>query len=300
MIRRLSACSVLMALSGLSPHALAAQEQTILRAADAPPAAACAFPVLDDSERFDLGARLDQRAFLYFDSVCSAPGDNRPLEGARASGDLPTVAVADPVEAELETMGGPGFLIGRARREVLEILREGNSCSVWFAGAERDLVVKFASLHFRVDEQGWATVLGEFNSGDVFFREPYVARTQESVGRGSIITLNAHGAFFQSRALARFRFEAGGPFLAQPLKPLHVADYPGGSLNAQVTTLLHEFGHIVGILPIDSGEPRSALLSTRNTTTLLGHCRKQIEASRDRAILLPVALAGLEQSAREP
>ena len=300
MIRRLYACWVLIAVSGLCPHALAAQERTILRAADTPPVAACAFPVLDDSQRFNQGARLDQRPYLYFDSVCPAPGDNRPLEGARAVADLPTAAVVDPVEEELETMGAPGFLIGRAREEVLEILREGNSCSAWYAAAEPSLVVKFASLHFRVDEQGLATVLGEFNSGNVFFREPYVARAQENVGSGSFITLNAHGAFFHLRASARFRFETGGPFTAQPPKQLHVADYPGGSRNAQVTTLLHEFGHIVGILPIDSGEPRSALLSTRNTETLLRHCRKQIEASRDRAILLPVALAGLERSAREP
>jgi hypothetical protein len=197
-------------------------------------------------------------------------------------------------------MGASGFLIARAREEVLEILREGNSCSVWYAAAEPGLIAKFASLHFRVDEQGSATSLGEFNSGDVSFREPYVARAQESVGSGSIITLNAHGAFFHSRASAKLRLQSGGPFTMLPPKLLHVADYPGGSLNAQVTTLLHEFGHIVGILPIDTGEPRAALLSTQNTATLLRHCRKQIETSRDRTILLPVALARLDPSGREP
>jgi hypothetical protein len=299
MIRRLSACCALIAVSGFSADAVEAQEKTILRASGMSPAATCDLRVLDDSQPFPRSARLGQRTYGYVDEDCASIRHNHPLEQpSRALSEL-HVASADPVEDELGTMGTSGFLIGPAREEVAEILREGNSCSVWYGEAEPDLVAKFASLHFQVDEQGADTMLWEFNSGEVSYRQPYVARAQENVGRGSVITLNAHGAFFQSRAPAKFRLQAGGPFTMQPSRLLYVAGYAGGSLNAQVTTLLHEFGHIVGILPIDSGEPRSALLSTLNTDTLLRHCRKQIEASRDRAILMPASLAALEQSAKE-
>jgi hypothetical protein len=298
MIRRcLSASSVFAGLTVFSVFAVEAQDKTILRVSLRSPAAACAVPVPDDSQLVDRLALLSQTS-PYFDADCLPRKPNRLLEPpSRPQTDLRTAAPPDSTEDQLETMGASGFYIGRARQEVLEILREGNSCSAWYAEAEPELVAKFASLHFEVDEQGETMTLGEYDSGDVSYREPYVARAQENVGRGSIITLNAHGAFFQSRALAKLRFQ-GGPFFVQAPKPLHVADYAGGSLNAQVTTLLHEFGHIVGILPVDSGEPRAPLLSTQNTATLLRHCRKQIEASRDRTILMPTSLARLEQSAR--
>ena len=81
---------------------------------------------------------------------------------------------------------------------------------------------------------------------------------------------------------------------------LHVGSYSGGSVNAQVTTLLHEFGHIVGLLPIDSGEANSAILSTQNTQVVLAHCRKQIEASANRSVMLPESLARLEEAPGKP
>jgi hypothetical protein len=253
-----------------------------------------------DSLGFELPSGFRQTAYRYFDGDCFSLRRNGPLEPSTESRSaLRALNSADPLEDELEAMGAFGFYIVRAREEVLEILREGNSCSAWYAEAEPELAEKFASLHFQVDELGEAVSLGDYNSGDVSYREPYVARAQENVGRGSIITLNAHGAFFQTHAVAKLRLQAGGPLTSVPPKSLHVAEYPGGSLNAQVTTLLHEFGHIVGILPVDSGEGRSPLLSTQNTATLLRHCRKQIEASRDRTILLPVTLKRLEPSARE-
>ena len=227
-------------------------------------------------------------------------GHYRPLEASREpSRGVPAVTAGDPVQDELAAMGAPGFYILRAREEVIEILRQANSCSLWYAEAEPGLVLKFASLHFLVDEQGEMVSFGEFRSGGVTYREPYVARAQESVGSGSIITLNAHGAFFQTEAPAKLRLQPAGPLTMVQPKRLHVADYLGGSLNAQVTTLLHEFGHIVGILPVDSGEASSALLSTQNTATLLQHCRKQIEASRERTILLPASVKRLELAARE-
>ena len=293
MIRRCAcACSVLAAV--ICFPALEAQETAIVGASRLSSAWTCSEPLPEDYLGFGSLSDFRPADYRYFGGDCFSLRHNRSSE--QSQGALPAVSSADPVRDELEAMGASGFYIVRAREEVLEILREGNSCSLWYAEAEPELVGRFRSLHFQLDEQGETLSRGEYNSGDVSYREPYVARAQENVGNGSIITLNAHGAFFQTHAPAKLRLQPGGPLTAVGPRLLHVADYTGGSLNAQVTTLLHEFGHVVGVLPVDSGEANSALLSTQNTATLLRHCRKQIEASRDRTILLPASFQRLEPS----
>jgi hypothetical protein len=224
----------------------------------------------------------------------------------RRSADEPTLPAGDKVlppetpDIEFQQFGPQGFAIARARRQVLEILREGSSCSVWYARAEPDPWIKFASLHFRVDGDGEDTAIGDYSSFGLYYREPYVARAQQSVGPGSIITLNGNGAFFVLRAPSRVHWGAGGPLVEQLPRLLHVGSYFGGSVNAQVTTLLHEFAHIAGLLPIDSGEANSAILSTRNTDVVLSHCRKQIEASANRSVMLPESLARLGEAPGKP
>jgi hypothetical protein len=197
----------------------------------------------------------------------------------------------DPVETELAAMGSDGMLIAGARQQVLEILREGNSCSGWFAQEEPNPAVKFASLHFQSDAAGSSFSLGEFDAVGFSIVQPYVARAQENVGPGSMITLNAHGAFFQRRAGTMFRLPGSGPHSGATISILHVGDYQGGSLKAQVATLLHEYAHIVGLIPVDTGRPDAAQLSKQNTETVLHHCRKQIDASPNRTILLPASFA---------
>ncbi|HEU0370006.1 MAG TPA: hypothetical protein VFR42_12385, partial [Candidatus Acidoferrum sp.] len=162
---------------------------------------------------------------------------------ARHLSTAPTLAAgeqvppSEPPNSEFQQLGYQGFVIARSRRQVLDILREGNSCSAWYAGAEPNPSIKFASLHYRVDGEGEDTAVGDQTSFGLYYREPYVARAQQSVGAGSIITLNAHGAFFAGRSPAKVYWD-GGPVIRQTNKFLHVAMYPGGSLNAQVTTLL--------------------------------------------------------------
>lgn len=209
---------------------------------------------------------------------------------------LPAFRERDPVEGELSQIGAAGYSIAVARQQVLAILRENSSCSAWYAQAEPDPAEKFASLHFQIDSDGEDTATSEYNHLRVIYRDPWVARAQQEVGAGSTITLNSHAAFFLSRAPVKVRLAGAGPFVSQLHKELHVEKYGGGSLNAQVTTLLHEYGHIVGMLPVDRGEPGSALLSTENTEVVLGHCRKQIEASANRAVMLPLTLATLERN----
>ena len=239
-----------------------------------------------DETREQRAAHLSFASYLRYETECVSESDER----WNLPGDRPGIEHApepDPIDRELRQIGVAGYSIAVARQQVLAILRENSSCSVWYAQAEPEPAEKFASLHFQIDSGGEDTATGEYKHFGLIYREPWVARAQEEVGAGSTITLNSHAAFFVSRAPVRLRLGEGGPLTPHFHKELHVEKYSGGSLNARVTTLLHEYGHIVGLLPVDRGEPGSALRSTRNTDVVLDHCRKQIDASANRMIMLP-------------
>jgi len=239
-------------------------------------------------------ARLGVVSYLRTANECDGPEPDHtrfPYE--------PPVRRAEPrqtagfVEAELSRLGSVGLPVAGARQQVLQILGEHSSCSAWFSQAEDNPQQKFASLHYLIDEEGEDTAVGEAGAIGLTFREPYVARAQENVGAGSVITLNAHGAFFRARAPFKVRLHDGAPMFERSPVYLHVARYSGGSLNAQVATLLHEYAHIVGLLPIDFGRADSGSVSTQNTFTVLQHCRKQVEASSKRVVVLPAAFAAV-------
>lgn len=257
--------------------------------------ASCAPEVTGAAAEFD---RRTLRELSYPDlaDVCATLGRGDWRRVAVSSSAPPAEIFDAPplddlIESELQSIGPAGLAIARARRQVLEILREGSACSAWYASVDPDASAKFASLHFEVDAGGETTAVGQYTYAGLLYREPYVARAQQDVGSGSTITLNAHGAFFVARAPARHTSRNGVPAGPQPPIELHVGDYPGGTLRAQIATLLHEFAHIVGLLPVDYGKPESALLSTRNTEVVRSRCGKQIEAGPNRLILLPMMLA---------
>jgi hypothetical protein len=260
-------------------------------------------PCMEEGDAARDSSHIPRTSFVsYLRSADECMADEPVPRHLSAAPTLPAgdqVLPSEPPNSEFQQLGYQGLLIARARRQVLDILREGNSCSVWYAGAEPNPWIKLASLHYRVDGEGEDTAIGARTLLGLYYREPYVARAQQSVGPGSIITLNAHGAFFVGRAPAKV-YRDGGPKIQETNRFLHVAIYPGGSVNAQVTTLLHEFGHIVGLLAIDSGEANSAILSTQNTEVVLAHCRKQIEASANRSIMLPESLVRLAEAPGKP
>jgi hypothetical protein len=260
-------------------------------------------PCMDEADAAREDSHIERISFVsYLRTVNECAADEPGPRHLSAAPTLPAgeqVPPSEPPNSEFQRLGYQGLVIARARQQVLDILREGNSCSAWYAGAEPNPWIKFASLHYRVDGEGEDTTIGDRTFLGLYYREPYVARAQQNVGSGSIITLNAHGAFFAGRAPARVYWD-GGPVIHQTSRFLHVAIYPGSSVNAQVTTLLHEFGHIVGLLPIDSGDATSAILSTRNSDVVLFHCRKQIEASANRSIMLPESLARIEEVSKRP
>jgi hypothetical protein len=184
--------------------------------------------------------------------------------------------IAEVVPGERLLSGKEGAEIRRAREEVLAILSEPNACSTWFAGKDQAAESTFASLSFLVDRQGPESVFGWENRSLMIIRQPYVASATQDGGAYTEITINANGAFY--RALARFQklSAEGGPPLSITEHWLTVGPYAGNTLEARILTLLHELGHIVGLLPPDADDLDRK--SVQNTNEVLRHCRPQIEA----------------------
>jgi hypothetical protein len=189
------------------------------------------------------------------------------------------------VPEELKAMGERGLTILRARETVVQILQGQNRCAAWFEQAESDTVGKFRSLHYVIDEAGPQytlkihTLKMQGADGGWRYQQPYVASSMENASAGSTITLNGRGAFFQLRSPMRIVATDGGPEGPATSQLLHLDVYLGGTLRAQVVALLHEYSHVVGLLPADGGSFGGLELSTQNTQTMLRHCRAQVEAA---------------------
>lgn len=179
---------------------------------------------------------------------------------------------------ELAAMGKPGLAIALARDKVSEILQSENSCSVWFRSVDRNAASTFASLKFVIDAKGPRYVVGWRNdAGVLFFKHPYSASTLEGAGANSVVTLNANGPFFVGTGIVMWEEHAGRFRHAIGSRILQVGSYPGNTLAAQITTLLHEFGHVVGRIPEDSDELSGQ--SGRNTQEVINRCQAQIKAA---------------------
>jgi len=186
---------------------------------------------------------------------------------------------SDPVNIELKVMGPLGHAIQLARQNVLDILEAASPCSAWFQQTELDPATKFRSIHYVVDHHGPNSTLKLQNAANGwFYQQPYIASSYENSGANSTITINANGAFFKQTAAVRIVPRDGGPAGLDITHLQHLDIYTGGTREAQVTTLLHEFGHIIGLLPVDFGTPEGPQLSTENTRTALRHCRAEVES----------------------
>jgi hypothetical protein len=183
----------------------------------------------------------------------------------------------DPVLAELSSLGKAGVKLARAREEVLEILRSENACTEWFATKDRKPADTFQSLNFLLDQRGPKDVFeSNVAASIVIFRQPYVARATQDGGAHTAITINAHGAFYRPQGNALKVVPEGGPVHADGTRLLTVGAYRGDTLPAQMVTLLHEFGHIIDLLPEDAHNLDGK--SVRNTDEVLRHCRREVEA----------------------
>lgn len=174
-------------------------------------------------------------------------------------------------------MGKPGREISRARQKVLEILETENSCSSWYRSKDSDPAATFRTLTFVLDLGGDVFVrVTNQDDGTELVRNPYVASVTQGNGPHATVTLNRNGAFFFPMATAREEARDGGPLILHFPRKLQVGPYLGGTLSAQVATMLHEFGHLLDLLPPDWDD--YAGKSRQNTTEVLRFCRAQVES----------------------
>jgi hypothetical protein len=184
--------------------------------------------------------------------------------------------------AGLPGLGKAGVKIARARREVLDILRSGNACAEWFATKDTNPAETFRSLSFLLDKRGPQKILeSEQPASSHVWRQPYVARATQDGGAHTAITINAYGAFYRTQGNVIKLAPEGGPFEAGGTRLLTVGSYQGDTLPAQMVTLLHEFGHIIDLLPEDADNLDGK--SVRNTDEVLRHCRAEVQARTQQA-----------------
>jgi len=215
----------------------------------------------------------------------------------------PYVGIQDNVENELTIYGKLGQRISQARAHTLSILSSENSCSSWYRQALPRPDEMFQTLRFVVDSSGQSEIFRVENaSGDFEFFHPYVAQAGQNVGPGSTITINANGAFFRDHAVVRSSNGPVDPFSKQFMRILTVADFWGDTEQARILTLLHEFAHVLDMLPVDSGSPSAAFLSVENTKAVLKNCKSQIEleAKQLKPITRKLPQASLTVAARAP
>ena len=191
----------------------------------------------------------------------------------------PCSASADLVRDDLNTMGKQGQLILHARDKVLAILQTENACTDWYRAKNPDPAAVFRTLTFSVDRSGDGFVRETpATPGIEMIHNPYVASVVQDGGPSSTVTLNANGAFFFPAAnVVEDRFQ-GGPVDFRGARAIQVGPYAGGSFRAQVLVLLHEFGHVIDLLPEDRDDRDGK--SRQNTLDVLRACRAEVESKK--------------------
>ena len=192
-------------------------------------------------------------------------------------------ASADPVRGQLNLVGRPGREILQARDKVLEILQADNACSQWYRSKDADPAATFRTLLFELDSKAidYVVEIGEPEGVNVF-HNPYVASVTQGGGSYSMVTLNRYGAFFAAMAKVASQPREGGPLSFRGVRSLKVGPYGGNTLQAQVLALLHEFGHLLDLLPTDKDDYEGR--SVQNTMEVLRYCGAQVESKERRSI----------------
>jgi hypothetical protein len=188
----------------------------------------------------------------------------------------------DLEQANLEAMGKAGQKISRAREKVLAILGAENACSAWFREKDAHPAATFRTLRFELDLRGEEFIRESRDLGPLdIFRNPYVARVIQGDGPYGTVTINPKGAFFSAMAQVLEMNKEGGPPSLRGVRLLHVGPYAGDTLPAQTATLLHEFGHVLDILPTDRDNVDGK--SVQNTHEVLRYCSAEIDLRSKRS-----------------
>ena len=245
------------------------------------------------------GTTADAAAVRYPNPLCVEPALSATSRGpALASADnpcgadavggsdiprsFPCNASADAVPAELSALGKAGAKIARARKEVLNILLAENACTEWFETKELSPAATFQSLSFFLDRHGPPDIFESTRERSIVVRrQPYVARTTQDGGAHTAITINANGAFYKPQGQVLKIGREAGPVQSEGTRLLTVGSYMGDTLPAQMVTLLHEFGHVIDLLPEDADNLDGK--SVKNTDEVLRHCRSEVESRAQQA-----------------
>src|SRR5262249_29979135 len=142
--------------------------------------------------------------------------------------------------------------LSKAKAQVFALLQNENACSAWFRELDSDPASVFDSLHFQMEETkpSYIQFLPDFNHRD-WFKQPWVASTRQLSGRNSTVKLNIDGAFFNSSSPIVELQSSGSVARYRGFHMLTVGPFKGGTSEAQITTLLHELGHITDRIPED-------------------------------------------------
>ena len=229
------------------------------------------------------GAKTDREQLFCGDSN-AGPVSVAPCAPALAA--RTGCAVSNDVAGnDLSALGKWGREVFRAHQKVLAILQTENACTAWYQTKEAQPAAAFQTLTFALDHGGDAYVRAtNEHDGTALIRSPYVARVTQGGGSYTTITLNANGAFFLPMAHVIDEPLEGGPASFRGVHTLQVGPYPGGSFHAQVLTLLHEFGHLIDLLPADTGDHDGQ--SRQNTAEVLRFCRAELESKEASHTLL--------------
>jgi hypothetical protein len=184
----------------------------------------------------------------------------------------------DVVQENLATLGKPGQKILRARDKVLEILETENACTAWFREKDSNPAVTFRTIRFVLDGKGQEYVLEtQERDSRALLHGPYVAKVIPGEGAYSKVTINMNGAFFFPVAAVLKEQKRDGRLNFRSPRSLKVGPYWGDTLDAQVLVLLHEFGHVLGLLPEDGAGKEGK--SVQNTSEVLRYCRAEVEST---------------------
>jgi hypothetical protein len=198
--------------------------------------------------------------------------------GSPAFAQRPTNFLPNPEPPEFIAYVQQDGRVTLARDQVIAILTTANSCSLWFHSLDPNPAATFASLRLSIDSTGPQYIIASpSNSGAMLFKHPYSARAFDKAGYGSVITLNAHGPFFVRVAPVLKRDIPGSALYHAGWRTLQVGSYLGDTPGAQITTLLHEFAHVVGRIPPDPNAFDGQ--SERNTAEVLRYCHAQVNAA---------------------
>lgn len=227
-------------------------------------------------EKFEPATQRAARVRPLYPEHQSADARNDPCRELRGQA-AGVEGEEERIQKSLRALGKQGEAISRARDQVLKILQAENGCSAWFREADPDPAGTFRSVGFALEENGPSYILAVKEIGQAeIFKHPHVASSWENAGRNATIRLNANGAFFRRTSAVLKQDRKAGPLLPGGLHMLRVASFAGNSIPAQVTALLHEFGHIGGRLGEDDDSWNGQ--SARNTEEVLRHCRSEIRS----------------------